>query len=564
MKYFCGTKGYGIVLGFYELENVRRKDRYMGLYTVLLVDDEPEIREGIIQKIDWNAYGFEIIGSAENGRDALEIAEQKMPDVVMTDVMMPFMDGLQLGEELMRKMPSTKLILFSGADDFEYVQKALKIKAVEYVLKPIDAGEFSETLKKLKTLLDEEYEEKRNIENLRQHYIDTIPVFREQFLVGLLDGRIDFDQLEKKCGMAQIDLEAWGYTTGLLWIEPNQEEIITDLFKNHDEALIPTTLKQMADSILEPYGNVVSCYYGDMVGLVANLYEKNDIYRFMEGMDQVCKSMEKVYGLTVTGGIGKVCDSPMELRYAKKEAQTALSYRISLGGGQAIYLGDVEPEKSAFLQFQGPDETELIAAIKLGNEEEIHGQIDYIFKRLKDSTLSMEQLKVYVIEVKVSFIKLLQYYDMKPELLFGLEEAFQITEEFITLEDVRSFMLSKSLKMSRLIKESRSSSQSAITTKAKEYVLSNYSDEKLSVDYMSQILHVSPSYFSSLFKKEMGISFITYLTNVRMDKAVELLDTTDDKSYMIAEKVGYAEANYFSYVFKKHFGISPQRYRKRS
>lgn len=544
-------------------ENPRRKDRYMGLYTVLLVDDEPEIREGIIQKIDWNAYGFEIIGSAENGRDALEIAEQKMPDVVMTDVMMPFMDGLELGEELMRKMPSTKLILFSGADDFEYVQKALKINAVEYVLKPIDAVEFSETLKKLKTLLDKEYEEKRNMESLRQHYIDTIPVFREQFLMGLLDGRIDSEQLEKKSGMAQIDLDAWGYTTGLLWIEPNQEEKIAHLFKNHDEALLPTTLKQMADSILEPYGNSVSCYYGDMVGLVANLYEKNDIYRFMEGMDQVCKSMEKVYGLTVTGGVGKVYNSPMELRYAKKDAQTALSYRISLGGGQAIYLGDVEPEKNAFLQFHGPDETELIAAIKLGKEEEIHEQIDYIFKRLKDTPLSMEQLKVYVIEVKVSFIKLLQYYDMKPELLFGSEETFQMTDEFITLEDVRSFMLSKSLEMSQLIKESRSTSQSAITTKAKEYVLENYGDDKLSVDYMSQILHVSPSYFSSLFKKEMGVSFITYLTNVRMDKAVELLDTTDDKSYIIAEKVGYAEANYFSYVFKKHFGISPQRYRKR-
>ena len=168
-----------------------------------------------------------------------------------------------------------------------------------------------------------------------------------------------------------------------------------------------------------------------------------------------------------------------------------------------------------------------------------------------------------MIEVKVSFIKLLQYYDMRPELLFESLDTFQLSDEVVSLEEVRSWMLAKSLQMSQLIKESRSSSQSAITTKAKEYVLENYSDDKLSVDYVSQILHVSPSYFSSLFKKEMGVSFITYLTNVRMEKAVELLDTTDDKSYIIAEKVGYPEANYFSYVFKKHYGISPQRYRKR-
>lgn len=535
----------------------------MSYYTVLLVDDEPEIRQGIIRKIDWNKHGFEIIGSAENGRDALEIAEQKRPDVVMTDVMMPFMNGLELGEQLMRAMPSTKLILFSGADDFEYVQKALKIKAMEYVLKPIDAEEFSATLTKLKELLDTEYEEKRNMENLRQHYIDSIPVLKEQFLVGLLDGRIDEEQLKKKSGIGQLDLEARGYTTGLLCLEANQEATIKKLFRNHDEALVPTTLKQLADSVLSSYGKIVSCYYGDMVGLVANLYDSKDIYRFVDGLDHVCKEMERVYGLKVTAGIGKMYSSPMELRYAKKDAQTALTYRVSLGCGQAIYLGDVEPEKNAFLQFQGHDETELIAAIKLGDSQDIHNRVNYIFGRLKENTLTTDQLKVYLVEVKVSFIKLMQYYDMKSELLFESQDVFHDLEQLTSLADIKSFILAKSLQLSMLIKESRSSSQSAITTKAREYVLEHYSDDKLSVDYMSQILHVSPSYFSSLFKKEMGISFIAYLTNIRMEKAVELLDTTDDKSYMIAEKVGYPDANYFSYVFKKQYGISPQRYRKR-
>lgn len=535
----------------------------MKLYTVILVDDEPEIREGIIQKVDWNKYGFEIIGSAENGRDALELAEQKQPDVVMTDIMMPFMDGLELGEEIVRKMPSVKLIFFSGADDFEYVQRALHLKAVEYVLKPIDAFEFSETLIKLKAILDKEYEEKRNVETLRQHYIDSIPVLREQFLTSLLDGRIDKEQLEKKCGIGQIDLDAIGYTVGLLWIEPNQEEIIKNLFKNHDEALVPTTLKQMADSILPTYGKVVSCYYGDMVGVVANFYEEGDIYRFIEGMNQVCNSMQRVYGLTATAGIGTVCQSPMALRYAKKGAQTALSYRISLGGGQAIFLGDVEPEKTTFLQFQGHDEAELVAAIKLGNEEDIRSQVDYIIDYLKKNMLTTDQLNVYIIEVKLSFLKLLQYYDRKPDQLFESLDVFQTTDQMASLEEFRNWMLCKSLKMSSLIKESRVHNQSAITVRAKTYVNENYWNDKLSVELLSQILHVSPSYFSSLFKKETGIPFITYLTNVRMEKAVELLDTTDDKSYIIAEKIGYPEANYFSYVFKKHYGISPQRYRKR-
>ncbi len=164
-------------------------------YTVLVVDDEEEIREGIIRKIEWERYGFQIVGSAGNGSDALEIAENLQPDVVMTDVMMPFMDGLELGERIIRINPEVKLLVFSGADEFEYAQKALRIQAVEYILKPIDAKELGETLTKIKETLDKEYEAKRNLETLREHYMESIPFIREQTMVALIEGRIAREQL---------------------------------------------------------------------------------------------------------------------------------------------------------------------------------------------------------------------------------------------------------------------------------------------------------------------------------------------------------------------------------
>ena len=129
----------------------------MNLYKVLIVDDEEEIRQGIIKKIDWETYGFKIVGDAENGEDALEKAEKLQPDIVMTDIKMPFMNGLELGEKLKDLMPSTKIIIFSGSDDFEYAKKAIKINALGYVLKPINSMELIEVLKKLKKQIDEEY-----------------------------------------------------------------------------------------------------------------------------------------------------------------------------------------------------------------------------------------------------------------------------------------------------------------------------------------------------------------------------------------------------------------------
>lgn len=531
-------------------------------YTVLVVDDEEEIREGIIRKIEWERYGFQIVGSAGNGSDALEIAENLQPDVVMTDVMMPFMDGLELGERIIRINPEVKLLVFSGADEFEYAQKALRIQAVEYILKPIDARELGETLTKIKETLDKEYEAKRNLETLREHYMESIPVIREQTMVALIEGRIAREQLVKKSGIAQLDLEAWGYTVGLLELEPNQRKETKDMFPNHDEMLIPVTLKQIADEILPAYAKVTTFYYDDMVGAVVNLYQEEDILRVIEGMDHVCKTMQKVYNVTVTGGIGTACKSAAELRYARKEAQTALSYRVAFGSGQAIYLGDVEPKRTSVLQFQGSDETELMDAIKVGNEDEIEKKVKGIFEKIRGQMLSNSQLEVYFIEVKIAFMRLLQYYEIETGR-FDEIDSVHVTDEIHSINEAEKWLSQKSLEVSRVIEETRKNSRSMITMRAKEYMLENYSDEELTVEKVSNILHVSPNYFSTLFKKEMQVSFISYLTEIRMKKAVEFLDMTDDKSYIIAEKVGYSDPNYFSHVFKKYFGVSPQKYRKR-
>ena len=156
----------------------------MELYKILIVDDEEEIRLGVIKKINWEYYGFKVIGDASNGIEAWEKANNLKPDIVMTDIRMPFMDGLELGAKIQEVMPSTKIIIFSGCDDFEYAQKAISINVSEYVLKPINSENLIEILKKLKCKLDEEYDEKRNIEVLQKYYAESIPVMREQFLIA--------------------------------------------------------------------------------------------------------------------------------------------------------------------------------------------------------------------------------------------------------------------------------------------------------------------------------------------------------------------------------------------
>ncbi|MBR3992538.1 MAG: response regulator, partial [Anaerotignum sp.] len=166
------------------------------MYKILLVDDEEEIRTSIIKKIDWDKNGFTVIGDAENGKDALEKIEQLEPDVVLTDIRMPYMDGLELAAELRRTHPSVKVVIFSGYDDFEYAKQAIQLNIIEYILKPVNARELTDILGKIKTNLDEEIERLRGEAVQQDNVKKNLLILRENFLSKLVKGKIERKQIE--------------------------------------------------------------------------------------------------------------------------------------------------------------------------------------------------------------------------------------------------------------------------------------------------------------------------------------------------------------------------------
>ena len=162
----------------------------MSLYSVMLVDDEEEVIQIIMKKLDWASMGFQIVGYAHNGAEALELAEECQPDVVMTDIKMPYMDGLELSRRLKERYPSIRIIIFSGFDEFEYAKEAIRIEVEEYILKPIDAGELQELFGRIKKSLDKEIDEKRNIDKLQEYYMESLPLLQENFFTSLFEGRV--------------------------------------------------------------------------------------------------------------------------------------------------------------------------------------------------------------------------------------------------------------------------------------------------------------------------------------------------------------------------------------
>lgn len=537
----------------------------MNLYRIMIVDDEEEIRLGIIKRIDWEANGFVVVADAENGQEALEKAEKYQPDVIMTDIKMPFMDGLELGKKLVELMPSTKIIVFSGCDDFEYAHRAIKINVVEYVLKPINSIELVDVLKRLKLQLDKEYEEKRNLETLYKHYVESLPVIREQFLVGVLEGRISDSQWKEQAENLGIDFKCDYLSVALLRADGMLalENQIDNQAIQKEPTLVPISIKKIVDENMNKYSKFISLIYSDMVVVIGNFEDKEDTLLFIKGINEVCKTYERIMNLTISAGIGHTYTNPSEIRFSYRSAQNALDYRFILGKGKAIYIDDVEPDNSIQLQLDEQEERSMLNSIKISSEEEIAIAIENLFKKFKDLLLPFNQYRIYLMEIMTSILKLVQAYNLDVEEIFGENfNCYSYLEAFDSINEVQKWITCKAIKVNDYIKKERINSSMLLVEKAKQYIKENYMDYDVSVEKLCSKLHVSPTYFSTIFKKETGESFVNYLTTIRLEEAVKLLNTTDDKTYIIAEKVGYPEANYFSYVFKKKFGVSPSKYRK--
>ncbi|ATD57076.1 response regulator [Clostridium chauvoei] len=536
----------------------------MSLYRVLVVDDEEDVRHGIIKKINWEENGFLVVGDAENGQDALEKAEKLQPDIVITDIAMPFMDGLELGKRLSVLMPSTKIIIFSGADDFEYAHKAIKINVIEYILKPVNSIELTESLKKVKKQLDNEYDEKRNVEILKKHYEESLPVIREQFLVGVLEGRISENQWNEEYRKLGLDFISKNISVALIHLDDiSTLKEVNDNPLREETALITISIKKLVDDDLKNYCKFISFPYSDMVVIITSLEKKEDITYFIKGINEICMSFKRIMNISISAGIGHIYDDFKNIRFSYRTAKDALGYRLVLGTGKAIYIDDVEPDSSIHLEFEEEEERLILNAIKVSSKDEIAGIIDGIFKKIENSLLPVNEYRIYLIEVVISLLKLVQAYNLDVNEIFGENfNCYSYLETFNSLKEMKRWLIENTQKINVLIKKKRINSSKLLIEEARNYISLNYDDCELSVEKLCSKLHVSPTYFSTVFKKETGTSFVNYLTNIRLEEAIKLLNTTDDKTHVIATKVGYSQANYFSYVFKRNFGVSPSKYRK--
>ena len=533
----------------------------MSLYRIMLVDDEEEVRKAIIRNMDWEKLGFTVVGDAENGEDALEKLEQWEPDVVITDIRMPYMDGLTLTKRIRQKYPSMKILIFSGYDDFEYAKQAIKLNVTEYILKPVNSEELSVILKRIRVSLDEEIEQRRNIDSLRSSYLGSLPILRELFLNNLVHGTVDMETAAvrfEEYGISILDARKWLAAV----IHVGQvEQIETKELSMHQE-LIPISVRGLVEDCLQTYCRCTIFTSPEGITVIAAIDENNTQTGLINLFHDICKESRRVLEVGITIGVGHSCDRLQDIGEAYRSAVDALGYRAIVGEGKTIYINDVEPVSRGKLRLDAKDEEELTAAIKFGSAQTIDGILRRLSVCMEDVKVHARQYQLYMLSIANCLFRLMQQYDLDMNEMFDSKEQYEdMLAGICKREEFADRIIPVACRMNEAMNRERDNTTRRVMDQAKEYIREHYAKPELSVEMLCRYLHMSPAYFSTVFKKETGQSYVNYLTEVRLKKAVELLNETDDKTYMIAQKVGYQEQNYFSYVFKKKYGVSPTKYR---
>jgi two-component system response regulator YesN len=533
------------------------------MYRLMLVDDEPEIRDGLLEIIHWEQEGFTVVGVAENGLEALQIAQNVNPDLVVTDIRMPFLDGLEMARRMRLILPTVQFVVLSGFDEFDYARQAIQIQIKDYVLKPISSEEFIEVLRRVRQHLDEDFAQRSDIRSLRTHFKSSLPILRELLLTSLMNGGVSTQEAAQSARRYELPLDSHRYAVALLRI-PEKDAQADDQDLAADSELMRFAVRNIVAEVLEEK----PCHVFQYNGLIAILFllgeeGETPFSQVTDLLESVRQTVKRYLDCPAAIGVSNPCEQLHQLHQAARQAQSALDQSALMEEGQVLTIADVEPGSLRQLAPEESDLTALANSIKLGEAAQAEALIRHLVGEARKSKAAFRDYQVYLLEMFLAIIRTardmeVEWTDMQGMDVLSLENMLKSRD----LDKTEAMLCTLCRRLSGSIRDFRVESGRRLINQAVEYLKANYANGDISLEKVCRQLHISATYFSTLFKKEAKKTFHQYLTDLRMDRAMTLLAGSDLKTADIALQVGLGDPSYFSYSFKKHFGISPSQARR--
>jgi two-component system, response regulator YesN len=527
---------------------------------VILADDEQIIREGLRDNIDWVKLGMEVAGMAEDGQQALELSRELKPDIIITDIRMPFMSGLEFISVMKKEQPETLIIFISGHDEFEYASKAIKLGAYDYILKPIELDYLTGLLQKAGDKLEESGNRKNRMKDLEEKLSATKPLLLEKLFKDVMFGNsgnlaeqlreIGIDPANHECVAAIINADNFG-------------DIVCD-FSGEEIDALDALLQKILDEELRSFPHAMHFSWREKCEKAIFFFgEKGELEpKILQSLKNINHAAESETRLLFNVAAGSVHPSD-DIHKSFREACSALNYGLITGNPGFIEYQNIVRKTDLLADLDNLSDSDILAAIEAGDTP----RLIHIA-----GILSQKSMQIGINECRIMQISALRVFFAAMNAISEigyladevLEKPLTVYQNIMackTVMDVEAVLNTTLVQIVGFLNMKRTGKMEAIVKKARRYIDENFTVSELSLDMVSEKVSTSPCYLSTLFRKETGKTFKDYLTELRIAKAKEYLEKTDMKSYEICYKTGYENPTYFSTLFKKLTGFSPSEYR---
>ncbi|WP_283609362.1 response regulator transcription factor [Faecalispora anaeroviscerum] len=530
------------------------------MYRVFLVEDEQLIREGIKRLVEWEEYGFKFVGEAADGELAWPLIQKEKPDIVITDIRMPFLDGLSLSRLIKKELPDTLIIILSGYDDFNYAKKAIEIGVSQYLLKPLSKDQLVEVLQELKKKKDKIMQSEQYHAQFSKEVQEYLSSSRRSLFDLLVSGKTSIPQILERAEKIGINLSAMTYNLVLLTLEE-------DLLHSNYTAC-SANIQEQIEQIFSEESDIIP--FGAGIEMTAFLIKADGdgiaeaTLRCASALEQICRSAEQAPRWTVVTGepVPRLSSIPECYHLARKKLYRTLlpSPAGTEAHSQPESVLDFNPNE---LDASKMDQQIIRKFLTNGVLEDADAFTEDYFNSFGSTGLNSTLFRHYVL-LNIQFTAS-AFWDSLGQEGLSPTRFPQLQQK---LETAISSLANMQSYVAELFRETIRYRDSVVTDRYREtmlkvldYIDEHYSDPEIGLNMVARVANVSATHFSTIFSQQTGKTFVEYLTESRMKKARELLRCTGKSSSEIARTIGYNDPHYFSFLFKKVNGQSPRDYR---
>lgn len=528
------------------------------MINLMVVDDEERARTGITSLIDWENHDIRIIAEARDGAEALDLLNVHHVDILLTDIRMPEVDGLQLIETVKKLYPHVKSIIMSGYDDFNYAKKALSLGASDYLLKPSRRQEILETVLKLTNDIVNEKQQILILERLKEGFRESLPLLREKTLSRLVSSEdAPYDKLLKNLELSGLVFPSPYF--GIMRIQIDDYFNHQSHYGTFDIELLKYGLKNICEETLSAFTYCAAFEDQDDIIVILNSSNQRSSSDIIPLVEKLKTNAKQFLNLSISIGVGNVDKKIGQIRNAFLMAENALDMSYYMGHGKIIDYEeavDEEPLKPAY-----PMELEklILQSLLSGETKQISACIDLFQQSLNQEKNAKHHVQQFTFALYFALYRLCIEKDLDVNKVFG-QDLEEITKKLAksNIADIYSVLLQITLQISEQLNEKKQSNK--LFESILDYIRQNYNKD-ISRETVASEVYITPGYLSLLFKQQLKSSFLDFLHKVRIEQACLLLKDPGKRIADIAFQVGYNDEKYFFQVFKKYMGMTPKQFR---